>query len=173
MNLYLMIAIFITNIIAISMVYNFVKRLSKREVLVFIAISVALMYILVSMVYWISGFGIDDSIHQSAKNFVIYLFVPVNVIIIIPYFASKYMKLREKKIGKEELVKKLRILVLILVLVLVAEYFYFCNIQKNIKSISNESSNKNNTQISNDVSNEISNEINNKIGNEIQSNQID
>ena len=56
MNIYLMIAILLANIIAIAIVYQFIKKIEKKEKLIFIAISVALMYILISIVYWFSGF---------------------------------------------------------------------------------------------------------------------
>ena len=59
MNIYLMIAILLANILGITIVYQFVKKLEKKEKLIFIAISVALMYILISIIYWFSGFGID------------------------------------------------------------------------------------------------------------------
>ena len=81
--------------------YQFIKKLENKEKLVFIAISVALMYILISIVYWFSGFGMDKNVHEASKNFVLYLFVPVNVILFIPYFASQYMKLRSNKIKLE------------------------------------------------------------------------
>lgn len=138
MNLFLMIAIVILNIVAICMVYHFIKKLPKKEILVFIAISVAIMYVLILIVYGLSGIGIDKKIHESTKNFVTYMFVPVNVIIVVPYIASKYMRLRQNKIKKEELTKNIIIIGIILFVVLFGEYFYFCNIQKNIKYISNE-----------------------------------
>ena len=51
MNIYLMIAILLANILGITIVYQFVKKLEKKEKLIFIAISVALMYILISIIY--------------------------------------------------------------------------------------------------------------------------
>lgn len=148
MNLYLMIAILLANIISIAVVYQFIKKLEKKQTLLFIAISVAFMYILISVIYWISGFGIEKNIHEISKNFIIYLFVPVNVILFIPYLASQYMKLKLKQINIEKFINKLSILIVILIIVLIVEYFYFRNIQKNIKVV-------------NDAQNEIMNEITN------------
>ena len=171
MNIYLMIAILLANIIAIAIVYQFIKKLEKKEKLIFIAISVALMYILISIVYWFSGFGIDEKVHETSKSFVVYLFVPVNVILFIPYFASQYMKLKLKQIKIEKFANKLSTLLVLLIVVLVAEYFYFRNIQENIKTMNDTQNVTQNTQI--ETQNEIiSNEIENQniIQNEIITN---
>lgn len=156
MNIYIMIATILANVIAIGLVYQFVKKMPKKEILIFVATSVALMYILISIVYWFSGFGIEKQIHEATKNFITYLFVPVNVILFIPYFAAQYRKLKEKKIKRDNLAKKMTIMLVLLVVVLVAEYFYFVNIQKNIKSISDE--NKQNIIQNEEIENGITNE---------------
>ena len=83
MNIYLMIIILIANIIGISIIYQFIKKLEKKEKIIFIAVSVAIVYILILIVYWISGFNIDKSIHEQSKDFITYIFVPVNVILFI------------------------------------------------------------------------------------------
>lgn len=174
MNIYFMIAILLANVIGIAIVYQFIKKLEKKEKLIFVAISVAVMYILISIVYWFSGFGIDETIHEASKNFVLYLFVPVNVILFIPYFASQYMKLKLRQIKIEKFINKLSVLVILLILVLVVEYFYFKNIQENIK-VMNDTQNvieNNQVEMQNEViSNEIENQ-NEMIINEIISNEI-
>ena len=134
-NIYLTIAIAVANIIAIAITYQIIKKMPKRNKIIFLAISVAIMYILVSIVYWISGFGIDAKIHSALKNFVTYLFVPINVVLFVPYFALQYKKFIHKQLKVEQFSKKLSILVTILIVVLVVEYFYFVNIQKNVKNI--------------------------------------
>lgn len=146
-NIYLMLAILIANIAAVGIVYNFIKRLPKKEILVFIAISVAMMYILISIVYWISGFNVDKSVHEASKNFVTFLFVPINIIIFMPYMAAKYYKLRQNKIKKEDFVKKASTMVILLIIVLFVEYFYFGNIQNNIAKISENLENEIQTEL--------------------------
>ena len=97
MNLYLLIAIIIVNGIALGMVYQIIKKLPKKEKLVFMAVSVAITYMLVSLVYLLSGFGINESIHEATKNFITFLFVPINIILFIPYIAMQYKKFKNKK----------------------------------------------------------------------------
>lgn len=156
-NIYLTIAIAVANIIAIAITYQIIKKMPKRNKIIFLAISVAIMYILVSIVYWISGFGIDAKIHSALKNFVTYLFVPINVVLFVPYFALQYKKFIHKQLKVEQFSKKLSILVTILIVVLVVEYFYFVNIQKNVKNIQE---NAQQTQSNEIQSNEVQNNEN-------------
>lgn len=164
MNIYIMLAIVLANIIAISIVYQFIKRLDKKEKIIFIAISVAIVYILISITYWISGFGIDEKIHSQCKEFVTYMFVPVNVILFIPFIAFNYIKFKDKKIKQEDLLKKVFIIAIIAVIVLIGEYFYFKNIQNNVKQISQNVEEKQNITITNEQTN-----TNNQLNEEINS----
>lgn len=137
MNLYLMIAIIIINAIAIGIEYQLIKKLEKKQKLIIIASSVALMYMLVSLIYWISGFGINKEIHEQTKSFIIYLFVPVNMLIFVPYLTIQYKKVRAKEISTEKFSKKIVWVVIVLIIVVVVEYFYFRNVQNNIQTIGN------------------------------------
>ena len=151
LNIYLMIAIILTNLIAVGIVYQFIKKIDTKQKLLFIAISVAIMYILISITYWFSGFGIDSKVHEESKNFVIYMFVPINVILFIPYFASQYMKYKEKQIKREKFVGKIRILIPLLIIVLILEFFYFKNIQNKIITMSQKTEKQVENQITEDV----------------------
>lgn len=135
MNIYLTIAILLANLVGLAIVHQFIKRLDKKQKLMFIGISYGLMYILISIIYWFSGFGIDKQVHEASKNFILYLFVPVNVIVIVPYFATQYMKYKTKQIEKNKFANRLTILVVVLLIVLVTEFIIFKNIQNNIKDI--------------------------------------
>lgn len=125
-----MIAILLANAIAVGIIYQMIKKLPKKEILIFIAISFASMYIAVSVIYWLSGFGIEKEIQEGIRNVVTYLFVPINVILFIPYLASQYSKLRQKQIKKGQLQKKVIGMGILLILVLTLEYFCFHNLQK-------------------------------------------
>ena len=172
MDIWLIIATAVANIVALALTYQFIKKMPKREIIIFLAISVATMYILISIVYWISGFGIDSAVHEAMKNFVIYLFVPINVILFVPYFALQYRKFKNKQIKVQQLSKKLSTLVILLIVVLVVEYFYFVNIQKNVKNIGESKTNttvQNEQIIENSNNEELLNAIDN---NEINSNRM-
>jgi len=150
-NIYFLLAILIANAIAIGLIYQFIKKLPKKEILIFMAVTIAAVYILVALVYWVSGFSIDSDVHEAAKTTITYIFVPVNAIIVIPYIAHQYMKKYKKEINKEAFIKKVIVAAVVLIVVLIGEYFYFKNIQENIKEIAdNTQENVLNTNVQTD-----------------------
>lgn len=151
MNIFIMLAIVATNAIAIALIYQFVKKLPKMDKLVFIAGSVAMIYVIVSIVYWISGFGIDPKVHEAAKSFITYTFVPVNVILLVPFVATKYNKLKNNEIGRDDFFKRLAIVGIVAVIILIVEYNYFKGMQLNmIQTIES----RNNANSANEIVNE-------------------
>lgn len=166
MNIYMILAILLANIIAIAVVYQFIKRLGSKEKLVFIAISVAIIYILLTIIYWFSGFGIDEKIHESSKSFIIYLFVPINLILFVPFIASAYMKLKQNKIKVDKFLNICIRVVMVYLIFLVIQFFYFKNIQNNINKNINDMENNSN-QAEKEILNSIDNKTTNSISNEI------
>lgn len=135
MNIYIMLAILFVNAIAITLVYQFIKRLPKMEKIIFIGASFAIMYVLVSISYWISSFGIEETVNEALKSFIIYIFVPVNVIILIPFVARKYYKWRQNETDKESLIKRVIIVSIVGVIILAVQTIYFKQIKKNIEAM--------------------------------------
>lgn len=156
MNLILMLAILITNIVAVGLVFQFVKRDDRRSQILFIAISFGIIYIAVSIAYAISGIGIDKSVNEAAKNYITFLFVPIDVILLVPFVATKYVKYKAKKISKKELVKRIITISIIGLVVLAGECAYFKSMKQNMKTINNnlEQTNQSDTETKN---NEITN----------------
>ncbi len=189
MNIFIMLALLLANAIAITLIYQFVKKLPKMNKIIFIAASFAIVYLLVSIMYWISGFGIEKNINEAAKDFIIFAFVPVNVIIFIPFIANKYNKLMLKKIKKEDFIKTIVIVSILALIVLTIECLYFKGMKKNIKQVNetvtkqtqqNEdkqselSTNKiENTTINSIIENEQTNSIKNEKINNISNNIIE
>lgn len=135
MNIYITLAILFVNAIAITLVYQFIKRLPKMEKIIFIGASFAIMYVLVSISYWISSFGIEETVNEALKSFIIYIFVPVNVIILIPFVARKYYKWRQNETDKESLIKRVIIVSIVGVIILAVQTIYFKQIKKNIEAM--------------------------------------
>ncbi len=171
MNIFIMLAIVLANVIAITLVYQFIKKLLNKDKIIFIVASVAIIYIVVSIAYWISGIGIDNKINDTAKDFITYVFVPVNVIILVPFVAVKYNKWKLEEIEKGEFLKRLVIVSIIGVIILVGECFYFKNMKNNINSIIEENlQQKNNlngtTNTINEITTNVTNETNTNTTNE-------
>ncbi len=135
MNIFITLAILLANLVAIALVYQFIKKLPQMEKIIFIVISFAIVYVGVTISYWISGFGIDSQINEAAKSFVTYIFVPVNVIILIPFVAVKYNKWKQNEIDSLKLIKRVVIVAIVGIIILSIESVYFKQIKKNISEM--------------------------------------
>jgi len=174
MNIFIMLAIVVANLIAILLIYQFIKKLPKTERIIFIAISFAIIYVLVSIIYWISGFGIDSRINEAAKDFITFTFVPVNVILLVPFIATKYNKLRFKEIQKGEFVKRLIVVGIVGIVILTMECVYFKKMKNNIEILNSDViENNEDTKFTNEENTEnIVNSANEIYTNEISVNVI-
>ena len=68
MEIFILLGITFANAVALLLVYQFVKRLTKMDKIIFIAACFAICYALVSITYWISGFGIDDEVYEFCSR---------------------------------------------------------------------------------------------------------
>lgn len=135
MNIFITLAILFANVVAIALVYQFIKGIPKMEKVIFIGVSFAIMYVTALISYWISGFGIGKEVNEALKSFIIYIFVPVNVIILIPFVARKYYKWRQNETDKESLIKRVIIVSIVGVIILAVQTIYFKQIKKNIEAM--------------------------------------
>lgn len=133
MNIFITLAILFANVVAIALVYQFIKGIPKMEKVVFIGVSFAIMYVTALISYWISGFGIGKEVNEALKSFIIYIFVPVNVIILIPFVARKYYKWKQNEIDKSDLIKRIVIVSIVGILVLAVETVYIKEIKRDIE----------------------------------------
>lgn len=135
MNIFIMLAILFVNAIAVTLVYQFIKKLPKMEKIIFIVISFAIIYVAVSIIYWITSFGIEKIVNEALKSFITYILVPVNVIILVPFVARKYYKWRQNEIDKESLIKRIILVSVIGIIILAVQTVYVKQIKKNIEAM--------------------------------------
>ena len=156
--------ILILNIVSILLMYRCLVNSDKKEKLIFIAAGTALMYILTSIVYWISTKGIEiTEVSQTGKDLIIFAFVPVNGIIVLPLFAKSFTKFKSGGIRGDVLRNRGIALGVILLILLVLECIYFKNIQKQVVSYIQEQYSIQSEQEQNEnlgSGNELSNELN-------------
>lgn len=171
MNIFIMLAIAFTNIIAIAIIYQFIKRLPKMDKIIFIIACFAISYITVSIIYWISGFGIDNEVNEAMKSYITYTFVPVNLIILVPFVANKYNKLKLKEIKISEFTKRLVIISIIGIVILTVECCYFKNIKQNISDTQINATLEQSDPKEN-LEKNYTNEINNEVTNFVITNNI-
>lgn len=179
--------IIVLNIVAIALTYYCLSDIEKRERIIFIAIGVAIIYILTSFVYWLSTKDIAiKEVSEMGKNLITFLFVPINGIIVLPILAKSYTKYKTGRLDLDKLKNRGLVLAMILAILLIIECMYFKDIQnsvveiieknrqeqlekeKSLPSITDEILN----QVSDTETNETKNNISNTEENIIQTNGI-
>lgn len=125
--------ILILNIVSIVLMYYSLKDTPKKEKLVFIAGGTALMYVLTSVVYWISTRDIAiTEVSELGKDLITFAFVPINGIIILPLFARSYYAFKNGRVEGRILRNRGIVLGVILIILLALECSYFENIQEQV-----------------------------------------
>ena len=169
--------ILILNIVSIVLMYYCLSDLSKKEKLVYIAAGTALMYVITSIIYWISTRNIEvTQVSETGKDLITFLFVPINGLIVLPLFAKSYYKFRTGGLDIKILRNRGIVLLAILLIVLIIECFYFENIQEQVVNMLTEQQNalqENGTtdQSSDAISNALEdienvNQVSNEVGQE-------
>lgn len=125
--------ILVLNIVAIALIYYCLSELEQKEKIIFIAVGVALMYVLTSFVYWLSTKGIAiKEVSETGKNLITFLFVPINGLIVLPIFAKSYEKYKMGALAGEHLRNRGIVLAILLFIVLIFECSYFKDIQNGV-----------------------------------------
>ena len=172
----------ILNAVSILLMYKCLNGIEKKERWIFVIIGTALMYVVTNITYWFGtkNIQISEETLQLGKDLIIFLFVPINGILILPLFAKSYMKFKLGNMDFSILRNRGIVLLVILLIILIIEGIYFGNIQKQVLNIINQKNNKIQENINNlneveqnteNVTNEIVNEMQNDTINE-ESNQI-
>lgn len=138
--------ILIANVVAILSTYlSLGKRLGKDKKMLYTMIAIGVIYIITLGVYFFSSLGIKNSnVSSNSKNMITFSFVPVNVIIILPFLIRSFEKAKDKIITTAKLNKRVIIALIIGIVLIFTEFFYFRNIQKNIIDFGNKITEQNN-----------------------------
>ena len=136
---FIYIFILIINIVSIVLVYHFLgKELEQKTKWIFIIIGTAIMYMLVSVIYWLGTLNVHLQVKDSmGKNLIVFTFVPVNAIITMPFIASSFKHWTNGRLKSVPFRNRCILIGIILLVILVIEFFYFQDIQNGILSILN------------------------------------
>ena len=172
--LFLMLFILLLNIVAIVLTYYCLEDADKKDKVIFIAIGIAVMYMLTSLIYWISSRGIEvKEISETGKNLLTFLFVPINGILVLPILAKSYRRYKTGRINGNHLRNRAILLGILLLIVLIVECIYFKDIQNGVINMLNEKKqeeqlttdavmNQNPNMVQNQVTNENTNQMTSK-----------
>lgn len=187
--------VLILNIVSILLIYRCLTGVERKERFIFLAAGIAIMYMLTSFIYWISTRNVEiTQVSQTGKDLIIFLFVPINGILILPLLAKSYAKYRGSNLSKRILINRGMVLGVFLIILLIIECVYFKNIQDGVvnlikeQNLYQEEAGQNNSNVtdensinSNDIANQIevntineTNEVNElNTVNELSTNSID
>ena len=137
MVIFIYLCILILNVVAVFMTYKFLgEDFEQKQKLTFIVVGIAIMYMLVSLIYWLSTKNIDlGTTNEMDKNFIVFTFVPINSMIVLPFLASSYKYFKQGRLKTQNFKNRIILIAVILIIVLVLEFFYFKDIQNSILSM--------------------------------------
>lgn len=125
------------NVIAILLVYfSLEKNMNKQKKIITIMASIGSVYIITLVVYLLSSIGVEKiSAAETVRNAIIMAFVPVNVILFLPFLICSFKKMQSKIITMDSLNRRVIAVAILTVIVLIAEGSYFRNYQKKLKEL--------------------------------------
>lgn len=137
MVIFIYLCILILNVVAVFMTYKFLgEDFEQKQKLTFIVVGIAIMYMLVSLIYWLSTKNMDlGTTNEMGKNFIVFTFVPINSMIVLPFLASSYKYFKQGRLKTQNFKNRIILIAVILIIVLVLEFFYFKDIQNSILSM--------------------------------------
>ena len=163
--LIILLFVLILNIVAIALTYHSFSNLDKKERVICVAVGIAIIYMITSIIYWISTKNVaSKNVAETAKNVITFLFVPINAILTLPIIAKSYCKYKMGKLAGDKLRNRIIVLAIPFIIVLIIECSYFADIQNGIlefvKDNTKNTNSINSTIERNELSNDIANVIN-------------
>ena len=163
--LIILLFVLILNIVAIALTYHSFSDLDKKERVICVAVGIAIIYMITSIIYWISTKNVaSKNVAETAKSVITFLFVPINAILTLPIIAKSYCKYKMGKLAGDKLRNRIIVLAIPFIIVLIIECSYFADIQNGIlefvKDNTKNTNSINSTIERNELSNDIANVIN-------------
>ena len=128
--------IFIIWVIFIVWTWNSTKgfeNVSNR--ILYIILGVVLTAIITYILFLFSKIGIEypnQEMISEIRNILLLIFIPVNGTIVLPQVMNIMIRHKDGNISKEELQKKIRIILIICIIVIIFECIYFKSFQTEI-----------------------------------------
>lgn len=165
----ILVCIIILNIIALALAYYCLSDLEKKDRIIFIAVCVAVIYMLTSFTYWISTKGVAvKAVSDLGKKLITFLFVPINTIAVVPLLAKSYNKYKTGFLAGDKFRNRCIVLAVFLLIILSIECVYFKNVQNTVITLiekNQQSSSSKEELLNNMIENTVVNAEKNNIAN--------
>ena len=125
----------IVYMILLGWTWSTLGDLDRIRKIIIIFFEVLIMYIITLIIFGISENGLvytSKDAQNDIRNVMVIIFAGINSLIVIPYINKQIIKLKEKEIEKENLIRKSIVLCVIFVIFLVIECGYMKDTQKGI-----------------------------------------
>ena len=122
-------------VLLIAWVWNNLGQIDKNKKILTILIGTAIVYLITLIVFNISKSGINYEqklMEKDIRRILVTMFAGVNSLIILPYVAKIIERIYENQMERQEVLKKLSIIVTIFIICMFLECGYMKNIQQGI-----------------------------------------
>ena len=137
----IMIVAILIFIISIVWVWHNLGNIERPRKIAFIIIGLAIIYLITLIIYNFSNPDIiypSQEIEKYVSNVLIMIFTGLNSLILLPFIANLFDKILEEEIEKDQVKKRLIIILVIFVICIFIEKGYLKDTQEGIINIYNE-----------------------------------
>ena len=137
----IMIVAILIFIISIVWVWHNLGNIERPRKIAFIIIGLAIIYLITLIIYDFSNPDIiypSQEIEKYVSNVLIMIFTGLNSLILLPFIANLFDKILEEEIEKDQVKKRLIIILVIFVICIFIEKGYLKDTQEGIINIYNE-----------------------------------
>ena len=137
----IMIVAILIFIISIVWVWHNLGNIERPRKIAFIIIGLVIIYLITLIIYNFSNPDIiypSEEIEKYVSNVLIMIFTGLNSLILLPFVANLFDKILEEEIEKDQVKKRLIIILVIFVICIFIEKGYLKDTQEGIINIYNE-----------------------------------
>ncbi len=137
----IMIVAILIFIISIVWVWHNLGNIERPRKIAFIIIGLVIIYLITLIIYNFSNPDIiypSEEIEKYVSNVLIMIFTGLNSLILLPFVANLFDKMLEEEIEKDQVKKRLIIILVIFVICIFIEKGYLKDTQEGIINIYNE-----------------------------------
>ncbi len=137
----IMIVAMLIFVISIVWIWHNLGNIERPRKIAFIIIGLAIIYLITLIIYNFSNPDIiypSQEIEKYVSNVLIMIFTGLNSLILLPFIANLFDKILEEEIEKDQVKKRLIIILVIFVICIFIEKGYLKDTQEGIINIYNE-----------------------------------
>lgn len=125
-------------LILIAWTWSNLAEVEKKLKFIYILVGIIIIYLITLVIFNISKNSIqypNVEIANQVKNTLVFLFTPLNGMIILPYLAKLFGRIKYNEIDQDEFKKKFLISIIIFIIILFIECTYLKSVQSGILQI--------------------------------------